>query len=76
MTSARNASRRNTVLNAAKNGSRKEYSIGAALKVVRPFDGATGADCAAYIMELTHLMPTFGHANNAANCPSSVWGKP
>ena len=37
-------------------GSRAHYRISAALKDVRPFDGATGADGATHIMELTHLM--------------------
>ena len=46
--------------------SRAQYRIGAALKDVRPFDGATGADGATYIMELTHLMGTH-------EIPTDMW---
>ena len=47
-------------------GGRAQYRIGAALKDFRTFDGATGADGATYLLELTHLLGTH-------EIPAEMW---
>ena len=47
-------------------GGRSQYRIGLALKDFRSFDGTTGSDGAAYLLELTHLLGTH-------EIPAAMW---
>ena len=49
-----------------RRGGRATYRIGAAIKDFRLFDGAAGADGAAYLLELVHLLGTH-------QIPADMW---